>query len=83
MANRNTIPESKQSEIISLFYHSDYSVGEICREFKWVYPEKEIAKILVNSNLGIERTIIVESIMNYTNRLRIYESKLNSDETAD
>jgi len=69
MANKNTIPEIKQTEIISLFYHNDLSVFEICRKFKGYYSEKEIAKILVKSNLGTERTIIIESIMNYTNRL--------------
>ena len=59
-----------KQEIISLFYHNKLSILLINRQFNRMFTEKEIARVIIESEMTIENEFIVlESTMNYTNRI--------------
>lgn len=61
---------SHKLEIISLWYHNDLSILDISRKFVRMFTMKQIATIIIESRIGIENEyLIIESTLNYTNRL--------------
>lgn len=59
-----------KTEIISLWYHNELSIISINRKFKKMFTTRQISKIILESKIKLENEFfIIESILNYTNRL--------------
>lgn len=61
------IPLFLQIEMINMHFDKGLSVGQIRRQY--LYPLDQIARVLVMANIETERTIILDSKMNYTKKL--------------
>jgi hypothetical protein len=53
--------------MINMHFEKGLSVGQIRRQY--LYPLDQIARVLVMANVETERTIILDSKMNYTKKL--------------
>lgn len=59
-----------KQEIISLFYHNELSILDINRKFNGMFTMKQISTVIIESKIEIENEfLIIESTLNYTNRL--------------
>jgi hypothetical protein len=52
-------------QIISLYYHHNYTIKQIKYYLKHVFTLKQVNRVIANSDMQIERYIIIPSSLNY------------------